>query len=29
MEKSQIKSRIILKLEEDIEQGNNTALQEF
>lgn len=29
MEKSQIKSSIILKLEEDIEQGNNNALQEF
>lgn len=29
MEKSLIKSRIILKLEKDIEQGNNNALQEF
>lgn len=29
MEKSLIKSRVIMKLEEDIKQGNNHALQEF
>ncbi len=29
VEKSLIKSRIILKLEEDIKQGNNNALEEF